>query len=200
MLRIPEPPNLELLREAVTPELADYRVWREDVLPGREYDPPRPVIRHVLQRWIIPRGVSLAEARLHRVLEHEGRWHLQIAVGTQLEYYARAVYGSGTWQMEWFGEPWLAEPVQKGIDWLNDRDEELEAEVRFLSSRLYHFSAFWLHDQNEYLVVSARDGSKRFLPVLNRLLSESELQDALLEHFGPNHGASGIDSNGAVAT
>lgn len=187
------PGSAQRLKERLSPAMADFRIWRGDVNEGKEWDPPLPVLTHVFQRWIIPRGVSLVNAKLDQVLEHNGRWHAQIEARDKdgrFGYYdsrVRYLKADSDWKVDWIGFRGY-EPVKMGIERLPERDERMDMEVRLLSSSLYKFTSFWLAPFHQHLVVSSAEG---LLPE-GEFLTQDELRDQLLKRFGPDYGIGGI--------
>jgi hypothetical protein len=174
---IPEPAQL---RSAVTPALADYRIWRGVIDQGEELKAPIPVIRNAFPRWLIPRTADLATQALSEALIHDGHWHLQIHVGPEPTYYARVRNVEQAWLVEWFGEKWLAAAVDRGLSFLEGAPG-LEGELRLVSSRLYEFTSFWLPAMDRHLVVSASWLGHE--PTL-KFVSFATLEQEVLARFG----------------
>ncbi len=194
MISVPLPPEekVEQLRHTLSSAIADFRGWYEKLPPQNAWQQPVPVLTHLLQRWLIPRGADL-EQPLHKVLERQGHWHAQVlrrAAGEAADtgYYVRLRQQDEVWNVEWIGYRWY-EPVDRGIRWLEERELELgEVEVRLVSSSLYKFTSFWLVPSHRHLVVSSTDDE---LPQFE-LIDQNLLLRRLIERFGLKHGAGGI--------
>jgi hypothetical protein len=159
-LQLPAPPEPDALAAAVSPALADYRIWRDGISVAAAFQPPVPTVRTALTRWVIPRESDLSrQGGLTAALAQGGRWHLQIHLDGQPRYYARVRHPAAEeqreqkWIVEWFGEKYV-EPVQRGLEFFESRPE-LEGELRLVASDLYDFTSFWLHPDAQFYVVSA---------------------------------------------
>jgi hypothetical protein len=164
-LQLPVPPEPDALAEAVSPALADYRIWRDGIDVLDAFRPPVPTVRTAFTRWVIPRESDLSrQGTLANALLQGGRWHLQIHLGDRPRYYARVRHPGAEegleekWIVEWFGEKYV-EPVERGIEYFTSRPE-LEGELRLVSSDFHQFTSFWLHPATQFYVVSASPALK----------------------------------------
>lgn len=196
MLTLRDVPDVEGLRRRVSAALADYRIWRGDV-PDKTaaFQDPVPVVRWAFPRWVIPGGQNLQPQALAAALEHADRWHLQIHVGETPQYYARARYAGEAWSVEWFGEAWLAQAVDRGMRWLEENARLYPGEVRLISSRLYEFTSFWLHPSlavvdERYVVVHA-SARLQGLPLLTPIRGH-QLKQTLISRLGAVRAAGGL--------
>ena len=179
------------LEERLRHKLADYIQWREkdsfdveNLKRSRDWS-----MAEVIPYDWIPRAANLND--VDDFIQRRG-WHIQIFFRGSPRYYIRALNKADSWSIEWIGEKWLADHVQNGMVWLEEREQELPtSEVKLLSSRLYEFSSFWLVANRQHVVISASQSLTRTLPLFE-WLTEQQLANFLKIHFGSSQAGGGI--------
>ncbi len=175
---VESPPRVSSLAERVGSRLRSYR---EHIRETPVAEQGIPELSEIYPLWEIPDGLTLED---ELPLENFGRWHVQIFLGGQPEFYARCAFEErrDRWRVDWIGEAWLAEDIDKGAAELENIESQTgePIHVRLVSSRRFRFSAFWLAEPNRFLVVSAKSQALR----TGDLVEREALRAALIETEG----------------